>query len=237
MMMTSKRRNNKRQRGRGRRSRGAITGWKPTSTASGVRLNTFGGDNKISYVTRSAYADVTLNGSTTLFYGLSFNVQGYYLGATFVSWTSGAADVPALFDFYRIVRVEVTVLFNNNFSQLNTTTYTLPYVFDAVDYNDANLTAVGDIAQRATAEMHIANSNGIVFTRSFTPRAQLACYGSAGTGYAEADLNTFFNSNSTVTPLHYGLKVALDGSQSSGVNPLGAFRFFVKALFECKEPK
>ena len=228
--------NNKRQRSR-RTRRGASSGWKTTTTVSGVRLNTFGGDNKISYVTRSAYADVTLNGSATLFYGMSFNVSGYYLGATFVNWLSGASDIPALYDFYRLDRVEVTVMFNNNFSQLNTTTYTLPFCFHAVDYNDATLSSVGDISQRATAELHIANANGIVFTRTFTPRAQLACYGSAGTGYAEASSNQFFNSNSTVTPLHYGLKVALDGTGSSGVNPLGVFRFFVKALFSCKEPK
>jgi hypothetical protein len=74
---------------------------------------------------------------------------------------------------------------------------------------------------------------------TFTPRAQLASYsGGVTSGYMEAPLSSWFNTNSSNTPIHYGYKLGIDTTDMGAVaGTIGYARVFVKTYFSVKEPK
>lgn len=195
-------------------------------------------DNRVNIVTRCGYLDVNITAGTTIAQGISFLQTGFYVNSSFISWTSGVTDLAALYDFYRLERVQVSFMFDNTMSGIEKVTKTMPYFFSAIDYNDATVSTVGDITQMSTCECRLmtTSNDGMVFTKTFTPRAQFQVYAGASTAYAEATPGTWFNSSST--PIHYGLKTAVDASlctDTTGV--IGHYRIFVKAFMSAKQPK
>lgn len=234
-LLTMKRNANKR---RNKQRNGNRSSYGPTSTPS--QVITFGNriDNRANVVVRSGYTDLVISKGTLGIHGMSFLLTGFYIDSSFFTWTSGATDLSALYDFYRFDRVTVTAMFNANSGTVAGTIDTLPFFFYAVDLNDATTTGIGDITQMSTCECVMAgnNTNNALFIKTFTPRAQLQAYAGVSTAYAEAPLGTWFNSSSL--PIHYGLKWASDATaQTATTGTSGYVRIFVKAFFSAKQPK
>jgi hypothetical protein len=199
----------------------------------------FGSDmnNAISRVSRSGYSDATVLKGVQAVYGFSFLPTGFYMNGSFYSY-AGANEPAQMYDFYRIVRVQVSLFFNNNFANVEQVLQTLPFFFDCVDYNDATVSAISDITQNSTCEMIVAGptANTCLTTRTFTPRAQLTVYAGAGSAYAESPLGLWFNTSAT--PIHYGWKLGVDASlMSLATGNCGYFRVFVKCFLEYKSPR
>jgi len=229
-MPTNKRRNKNRNRsGNGTQDVG------PSNRISTQFQLGSGSTNNISKVTRSGYGEFAVANGIVMTRGISFTPTGFYMDSTFLPW-GGSGEPTALYDFYRLDRVQVTIVFNNNMSSIPGTTATLPIFFTCVDYNDATVSQISEILQSASSEMAIANASGVIATRTFTPRAQLSVYAGAGSAYAEAPNSMFFNTSAT--PIHYGMKLAVDSTlQSSSTGNNGYCRVFVKAFMSLKNPR
>ncbi len=231
-----RRKNNRNNNNRRRNNRGIPRGG---SLPNQAILFGNGVDNKANVVVRSGYYDLIIAKGTTSAHGMSFLQTGFYIDTTFVSWPAGATDLAALYDFYRLDRVNVTAMYNYNSAANNGgTSNTLPFFFYAVDVNDATGYTISDIAQMSTCECVMGgnNTNNMLWSKSFTPRAQLQAYAGISTGYAEAPIGTWFNSGST--PIHYGFKWASDTTATTDTTGnMGYIRIFVKCFLSAKQPK
>jgi hypothetical protein len=219
---------------RGRSRKGRSSGYPPTTSFKPKSLIGTTYDNRVSSYVRSGYSDLNITASSSQTIGMVFASTGYYTNTAFQTWTSGSTDLPASFDFYRIDRIQVSFIFNSNFSSVANYAQTLPYLFYCVDYNDGAVTGIGDITQRSTCEC--ARMDDVIAV-NFTPRAQMTAYSTTiSSGYAESPLMTWFSTSNTVS--HYGLKFAVDATQMTSTSTtVGNLRLFVKCFFSCKEPK
>ncbi len=108
-----------------------------------------------------------------------------------------------LFDQFRIVRVEVEYVFSTHIlaSQAK-----YPRITFAVDYSDAsNPASENDILQYENAETFQFGQVKHMFKRVFQPRAALASYQGAFTGYGLANPNQWFDTNNSSIE-YYGTK-------------------------------
>jgi len=178
--------------------------------------------------------------STTSAYALSFINSGFYINTTYVGF-SGATDIVNLFDFYRIDRVCVTFIANTISSTSANLNTALPYLFTAIDYNDADIPTLSSITQAASCAMVLSgiNAKPYVTSREFTPRAAAQVYGTATTSaYAETPLNTWFANASTAPPVHYGLKFVIDATNMTTASTnIQNLRVMVKVSLSLKGPK
>lgn len=197
-------------------------------------------DNIVSHATRSNYADINVTAGATAGYSISLTNTGFYINSTFYSF-GGSTDLNTLFDFYRIDRVDVTWMCTTNISSTVNITTALPFLFAAIDYNDGNIPNMNTVTQLATCEMAVCGitANPYIMSKSFTPRASLLTYGGAVSGYAESPLNLWYaNTDSTVSPVHYGVKFVLDSTQMTNTSgTIATIRVFVKTSYSLKGPK
>jgi len=227
-----KRKQNKQKRGRSRNQY--------SISASPDHRFLFGAglDNRANTVVRSGYYDFTIPVGLTNPHSMSFLLTGFYIDSVFTSY-GGANELANLYDFYRYDRVQVTGMYNYNSAAVTGgTAQTLPFFFSAIDVNDATVSSITDIMQLASCEVVMGGNptNNVVFNKTFTPRAQLQVYAGVASAYAEAPLDTWYNTSSL--PLHYGFKWAADNTATtSTTGNIGYLRLFVKSFFSAKQPK
>jgi len=138
-----------------------------------------------------------LSSNTVADYFPAYNYALQYLTAY--------GEFTALFDQYRIVRVETT--FMPTITELGSLgTFVNSYLLTAIDYDDANAySSLNDAIQVATASITPLTKS---VTRGFTPRVALAAYSGAFTSYAQAPPGQWIDCASPGVQ-HYGLKCAI----------------------------
>lgn len=108
-----------------------------------------------------------------------------------------------LFDQYRIVMVEAEYVFSTH---ILSSQARYPRIAFAVDYSDAgNPTSESDVLQYQNAEAFQFGQVKHTFKRVFKPRAALAAYQGAFTGYGTASPNQWFDTNNAGIE-YYGTK-------------------------------
>lgn len=192
---------------------------------------------------RSGYADLTVANQSALPYGFAFNSSGFYINDTLNSW-SGATDISNAFDAYRINKVVVEFTYNQNTSNVNQSANTLPWLFSAVDYDDAGGVAGANITRAAIVQKdgarvdNFGTGGGNKIVRSFVPKIAVAAYATAAvTGYMEPKAKQWISTGTLGTgdPKHYGLWTFLDNSdQTANTGTNGYCRIFIKVYFEAK---
>lgn len=192
---------------------------------------------------RSTWYDVAVTNQSTLPVGLAFNSSGIYINDTLSAW-AGATDISNAFDAYRINKVVVEVTYNQNTSNVNQVANTLPWLFTAVDYDDAGGVAGANITRQAITQKDGARidsfgtGGGNKIVRSFVPKIAVGAYATAAvTGYMEPKGRQWISTGTLGTgdPKHYGLWMFIDDSQQTATTSTnGYMRIFVKAYFECK---
>lgn len=176
-----------------------------TSSANRYGLNT---DSAIGFV---------YNGANTGVFNMQFaftlaGVQVYFGGT--LSHTITLPNYPeftALYDQYRIDWVECEFYFSNNQSSVNSPATTLPLIYVAKDYDDANQAFIADLQQyENTQTWQLGNDRGDgKRTVNVKPNVDVAVYNTALTsGYARGK-PMFIDVGSPNVP-HYGIKIAYD---------------------------
>jgi len=122
-----------------------------------------------------------------------------------LQYLTAYSEFTALFDQYRIVRVETTFMPTiTSLSALGS--FTNSYLLTAIDYDDANAySSLNDAIQVATASITPLTKS---VTRGFAPRVALAAYSGAFTSYAQAPPGQWIDCASPGVQ-HYGLKCAI----------------------------
>lgn len=134
-----------------------------------------------------------------LAYFTTSTVSNTFAGTFFaLSSMNDASEYAAVFDQYRIMAVEITLM-----PSTLTVSGLTGHILCAIDYDDVATTTPALMAQKSTVV--ISNLQDTV-VRSFTPKIALAAYSGAFTSYSVAPAHTWINTAST-TVQHYGLKI------------------------------
>lgn len=122
-----------------------------------------------------------------------------------LQYLTSYSEFTALFDQYRIVRVETT--FMPTITEISALgTFVNSYLLTAIDYDDSNTyTTVNDALQVATASITPLTKQVV---RGFTPRCAIAAYSGTFTSYAQAPTMQWVDCASPGVQ-HYGLKTAI----------------------------
>jgi len=122
-----------------------------------------------------------------------------------LQYLTSYGEFTALFDQYRIVRVETT--FMPTITELSAIgAFTNSYLLTAIDYDDANsYGTLNDAIQVATASITPLTKS---VTRGFAPRVAIAAYSGAFTSYAQAPAGQWIDCASPGVQ-HFGLKCAI----------------------------
>lgn len=205
-------------------------------------------ERAISYCTRSGYVDYNIASTNFLEIGVGCSGTGLILtqnSATELTtaW-AGASDIPSLYDAYRIVKMELTITFNQNTSNVNDPTRVLPWMYVVDDYNDINTGAGSglELYQKPSVKQIVLGRNSNKswdYKRSIVPKVAQIAYAGTVSGYLEPKAKQWVNTSAGLTGIftdvhHYGFKVAIDPTASTSTAILGRVRFFVKCYFELK---
>jgi len=126
-------------------------------------------------------------------------VSNTFAGTFFaLSSMNDASEYAAVFDQYRIMAVELTIM-----PSTLTVSGLTGHLLSAVDYDDVASITPALNAQKSTVV--ISNLQDTI-VRSFTPKIALAAYSGAFTAYSVGPAQTWINTAST-TVQHYGHKL------------------------------
>ena len=217
--------------------------------SKGARLGLY--KNSVSRCTKSAYKDFLVFASTVNEYGFGVNASGYQFTTngiipTTTAWT-GASDISALYDAYRVIGFQITATFNQNVSSVTTgVVETLPFMYVCKDYTDISTVSgsFNELSQKTdTIQICLGrNSNKSYDYKGWVvPKISGAAFSSGTTvGYTEPRAKQWVAlSNPTGGPIdvvHNGIKFFIDNTAmtaASTVN-IGTIRFYIKCFFEMK---
>lgn len=148
-----------------------------------------------------------------------------------------------LFDNYRIDRIACWCLPTwdsaNVTSAATQSASGLPWLFHAVDYDDASVTQSTAIMQYGNCKMTQLSGDNSKIMRSWIPRSQTAAQagGANAGGLRPAKLAWVDTASTNVT--HYGLKIALDNQAGAltANQVLGSLNFVFKYWISCKNTR
>jgi hypothetical protein len=112
----------------------------------------------------------------------------------------------ALYDQYRILRVDIHISSGQNRSEATTTTlYPMPILLTCIDYDDANTPTYNQVMQHESCVVHgiLAGMKHV----SLVPRASKALYQGAFSGYGQ-EIAPWINIGSPSVQ-HFGFKYAI----------------------------
>jgi hypothetical protein len=134
-----------------------------------------------------------------LAYFTTSTVSNTFAGTFFaLSSMNDASEYAAVFDQYRIMAVEITIM-----PSTQTVAGLTGHLLSAVDYDDVAAVTPALNAQKGT--VIISNLQDTI-VRSFTPKIAIAAYSGAFTAYSVGPAQTWINTAST-TVQHYGHKL------------------------------
>jgi hypothetical protein len=176
-------------------------------------------------LTRSTIVDITISNGVPNFSGFSFNSSGVTRNGALNAW-GGATDISAGYDAYRLVKVVAEITYNQNSSNVNQSANTLPWVYTAMDYDDAggaggiNVTA-GAITQKDGCRLdNFGTNGGFKVIRSFAPKIALQAYGTSTlSGYMEPKAKQWVSTGTlgSTDPQHYGLWMVVDDNDQTSI--------------------
>lgn len=125
----------------------------------------------------------------------------------------------ALFDQYRIRKIQVTFRPAYNMAMLQTSPFSgaTTYNYHVIDQDDATALTDAQLRQYDTCQVH---TNVQQFTRTFTPRIASAAYSGAFSSFANLSSNTWIDVASPSVQ-YYGTKFNQEASPSGGTQPIG----------------
>lgn len=149
-----------------------------------------------------ALYNVNLNG------GVTSNLGNYSL--------PNSSEFPALYDQYRIDGVLIEFRFSNNNSSLNSPNISLPLLYIADDFDDANPISKDAICQYSKCKTTLLGSGAREkFSHRTIPKPLVQLYESAiSTGYGNPTRPQWIDANDITVP-HYGLKVTWDNTMNT----------------------
>lgn len=173
------------------------------ATAFGINLQTASGIILPSGVSTALY---DMEFSFTQF-GVSIGVGGI---AVVNSTYDNAGSLAAVYDQYRIDRVDMEIFFSNNFSNVTTPSVTLPIMTIVEDYDDSNsITLAKANAYNNAVQWQLGQMRGSgSIHKSIKPTVDLLVYNGVTSGYARADPMFIDTANNAVP--HYGIKLVID---------------------------
>ncbi len=144
-----------------------------------------------------------------------------------------SSDFTNLFDQYRIKHIEAVYVFSTHIlaSQAR-----YPRLTFAVDYSDAsNPASESDVLQYQNSETYQFGQVKHTFKRVFQPRAALAAFEGAFTGYGMASVNQWFDTNDSSIE-YYGTKDWLT-NYNTGLNTGAQVTLYYRYHLEFKNAK
>jgi len=196
--------------------------------------------------------DNTVTSGTTMAWvftltGVSMTVYSSTGGVlTSTSWiVPSAAEFVALFDNFRIDKIDVTATFNKNVSTVNPDPNGisgLPNINFYIDQDDNDYVSLEQILQRE--DMRIWNLDQSRMEFSFKPKMNFLVSNTTGTasvGIAQlSPSNPFLDSVASQNAPHFGLKMVMDNPTGSTIlldSVLGQLSFNFKYHFSFKNVK
>lgn len=189
--------------------------------------STFTGATLSQVIGVDVYNGFTYNGVSTGGFNMemAFTLGGtvFYFGgvSTFTAAMPNYTEFTSLYDQYRIDGVDVELIFSNDQSSVNSPATSLPLLYYAIDYDDANTVGVPDIVQYDNHKMFQLGSPSLpdgIKRIHIKPNVDMALYNGVSTGYARFP-NARVDTGSPNVP-HYGLKMAFDGFKSPGASTI-----------------
>jgi len=142
-----------------------------------------------------------------LAYFTTSTVSNTFAGTFFaLSSMNDASEYAAVFDQYRIMAVEITIM-----PSTLTVAGLTGHLLSAIDYDDVATITPAANAQKSTVV--ISNLQDTI-VRSFTPRTAIAAYSGAFTAYAVGQPHQWINTASP-TVQHYGHKLTANPTASA----------------------
>jgi len=209
-------------------------------------------NSSLSRATRSGYKDFDVFASGVQEYGFGVNAAGFQYTNNVVTPTTqtwnGSANIPDLYDAYRILGFQITATFNQNVSAVtNGVVQTLPFMYVCKDYTDIN-TVSGSSAELMQKPDTIQICLGRTSSRSYdykgfvVPKISQTAFSSGTTvGYIQPKayqwISTTNHTGNYIDCPHFGIKFLIDASQMTapGTFKIGTIRFYIKAFFEMKQ--
>lgn len=169
----------------------------------------------------------------------SINQVSPYLGGTYDGTSAGvvpnSSELLAVFDQYRIKRIEVQLFYSHNVSA--TGDALMPLLRQALDFDSVNGTnALTEYQGCRTNQMGMYMTDGIKYNL-FNPTVQGVVQDSTTTtGTANALVSPWIDSSANNTP-HFGMRFQAEpfGDTTAGV--AGRFSINVKYLLEFRRPR
>jgi len=176
--------------------------------------------------------------SNTLQMQFSLVAITFYTGAGPLVTPSvpSSTEFTTLFDQWRLDYVDIEVFFSGNSQNVTTAGSTLPLLWYADDYDDANNTTLSMIQQYPRVKIaSLGENGGYVLRHRVSPKASLIISDGAGAYGNSPQLNgpTWIDSANPGTP-HYGLKFCLDTFGRTAAGDLGSINVVSKMHFSFK---
>lgn len=174
-------------------------------------------------------------------WSLGFTLGGVqtYINGTFVANAPNTnyAEYTALFDSYRIRKVEITMIYNSNSSSISGSP-SLPVMSMANDYDDVNSTSLSSLQQYDSYRLvQFGNNtnNGKVLHR-VSPMIGTVIETTGGSAIAGQNSNKTWIDCNNGTILYCGVKGNYDNMNQSSAT-LGYVTFYVKYFVEFKNTR
>lgn len=166
--------------------------------------------------------------STDIGIGFGFSNRNLWVDESSTTSIPGYTEIENLFDLYRIMKVEVSILPNSNVQDYATTSSIgIPYVFTAYDANSGAAPTYDVIQQYGTCRTDIADK---VIRRTIYPR--IPASGSSNVINAGPSSKDMWVKTSTDIP-SYGFLTWFDVTGSTNSRLRVSFKIF----YECKNVK
>ena len=163
--------------------------------------------------------------------GLTFslNSTNFYIAGALAGTAAnpGASDFTALYDFYRLDSVEVSMMYGANmFAPGTAAVAQLPIMniaFDPSDISTFSLSSILQYQNLHTVQMgNIRTQNGYVVTCRPVPLLT-----AGGTATAVVEVNPWLSKDTPTIP-YYGLKIFYDSAGSTAATVIGVVSFYIK---------
>lgn len=175
--------------------------------------------------------DVALTTDAPL--AFAFDTTSYYYNGT-ASAVNGASDLAAVYDNIRVMKVEFTILpaatsLDYDRQTLATGDTNIPWVYSAVDYNDASTPTLAQVQQLGTCQTSLLNKP---IRRTLYPRIE----GANGVVDMSTNYKNLFQKSGTASSQRWnGMKFYID--MRNQVWTYGSARIVMKIFYECKSSK
>lgn len=194
------------------------------------RLAPGAGSNRVIIpLTISTQFDLTADPA----YGYNFDTVAMYRNGSSLT-IPGAAEMATVFDLARIWKVEISILpaatgLDYSAQTVGSGATNIPYVYDAVDYNEGALPTREELEQNPTLHVNVFNK---VIRRTIYPRLE----GANGVIDVGTNVkNQFMKTGAVSTQKWNGWKFFMD--MQSVVWTYGTGRITFKIFYECMQSK